>query len=137
MRLSHVLAAAVLAGVAGCGSTEPLPTGPYQPFTSDPSQPFSMIVVNIDGPPVDVYVDGAKAAHAVCAPGGVEVPPTVVSSAPFPWYVEVRRSDGSLLGSFDASDSIGPLTIVVRTDSATVIPRGQNIGPAPGATCAP
>jgi hypothetical protein len=121
----------------GCAPVASRSTGPFQPFTGDPSQPFSLIVVNIDGPSVDVFLDGSFAAHADCAPRGVDTPPAVVSSAPLPWRIEVRRSDGSVFGSLVANASQGPLTLLVRTDGVSLIPRGQNIGPAPAASCTP
>jgi len=121
----------------GCGPAAPLPTGPYQPFTGNPGESFSLIVVNMDGPTVDVFVDGARAAHSSCAPNGQDVPVEVVSTAPFPWHIEVRRTTGEVVAAFDAIDTNGPMTVLVRTGGASLIPRGQNPGPAPAPSCAP
>jgi hypothetical protein len=82
-------------------------------------------------------VNRARAAHADCAPGGADTPPEVVSAAPFPWHIVVRPADGTVLGTFDVSDAQGPQTVLVRTGGATLIPRGQNPGSAPAASCAP
>ena len=123
-RASAVTLAVVVALLAGCGSI-------------GSTQPFSLIVVNIDGPPVDVFVDGGPVVHAVCAPGGLDMPPEVVSTAPFPWHIVVRRTGGPVLKTFDVTDTQGPQTVLVRTWGATLIPAGQNAGPAPAASCGP
>ena len=137
-RASAVTLGVVVALLAGCGSIGSLENGQLQPpFSSDPTQPFSLIVVNIDGPPVDVFVDGGPVVHAVCAPGGLDMPPEVVSTAPFPWHIVVRRTGGPVLKTFDVTDTQGPQTVLVRTWGATLIPAGQNAGPAPAASCGP
>lgn len=139
--------------VAGCASNtpptalEPSPSRTPGPSSAapglttvpapSPAEAFSLIVVNVDGPPVDVLVNGTLVLqHAACYLNDDYAPPALTPTMAFPWHIEVRDARGASLGSFVENGNEGPKAILVRWDGATLIPRGANPGQAPKASCA-
>ena len=130
-RVTCALGAAALGfGIISCGSFG-------APATT--SEPFSLTVNNIDGPPVDVLVNGKIVVHVVCyAQDPNAVAPVLVptgSLPPTPWTVTVTSRDATI-GSWNEDGMHGPRTILIRAGGAAVeAAAGSNPGPMPGSTC--
>ena len=106
------------------------PTSPL----SSPGQ-FSLTVVSIDGPPVDVRINGVVVAHVVCH-GGSNPAMTPSASFPLPWAVTVTKADGTVLGTWKEAGNNGDRMIEIRAgyvdEVAAELGGG---GPPPGPTC--
>lgn len=126
-------------GVSGCGSLTPLrsetPTGSAAP--SDAA--FSLVITNLDGPPIDVLVNGKVVAHVVCDwqsdDTSVELKPG--PSSQLPWQVQLVTASGESLGTLTEDGLAGPRVLIVRGTGVTEVPAGTPGGPAPFASCAP
>jgi len=133
---SLLVATAILlaAGSASCGnsSVQSLPN------TTAGTSAFSLIVHNIDGPPLELKVNGHVVADSACEPESSSPAPFVSATTglPLPWQVELVRPDGSVFGSWTESGTDGPRQIVIRGDQASEGPAGAAVGPPP-ASCAP
>jgi hypothetical protein len=105
-----------------------------------PAPAFFLTVVDIDGPAVDIAINGAVVGHAVCQMDAPDAPAPQFSPSvgqPLPWSVELRRADGTVLATFVEAGGQGPRTIILRTSGPYEAAYGQNPGPAPAPTCAP
>lgn len=100
---------------------------------------FFLLVVDIDGPPVDIQINGKSAGSAVCYAARSGPDPTFAPSStqPLPWSVAVVRNGGSVLATFQEDGGNGPRTVFVRANGVTEAAYGANPGPAPAASCAP
>jgi hypothetical protein len=100
---------------------------------------FFLTVMDIDGPPVDVEINGKVIGHAVCQGTSFEPQPTYspVNGSSLPWSVRILRHDGSVLAAFLEVGGHGPRTLFIRTTGAYEDSYGANPGPAPAATCVP
>ena len=128
------IVAVLLAGCSPTASSTPQwTTGP------SPSEDFRLVIDNLDGPPLDLAVNGSIRLHVVCDPQGTipapELSPASLS-VPLPWALELRRADGSSFGRFTVTGDAGPMRLVIRTIDAGLFRYYDNIGPAPQPTCA-
>ena len=100
---------------------------------------FFLLVVDIDGPPVDIQINGKSAGSAVCYAARSGPDPTFAPSntQPLPWSVVVLRHGGRVLATFQEDGGNGPRTVFVRANGVTEAAYGANPGPAPAASCAP
>jgi hypothetical protein len=98
---------------------------------ASPDRQFSLIVVNIDGPPVDVAINGEVVAHLVCH--GDPIPGMTPSARrPLPWTVTVTRSDGTVLGTWIEAGDNGDRKIDIRADYVVEVAANQGGGGMPG-----
>jgi hypothetical protein len=121
---------------ASSASSSPSPLMPSSVSSPSPSQ-FSLTVVNIDGPPVDVRVNQVVVRNVVCH-AGANPAMTPNASFPLPWTVTVTKADGSVLGTWTETGNEGARKIEIRADSVDeVAAELGGGGPPPGPTCAP
>jgi hypothetical protein len=106
---------------------------------ASPGTSFSLTVLDIDGPPVDVLVNGrATVSGATCDPTSERPRPMVVSDEPFPWRIDVvHAGSGAPLGSFSENGAQGPKVLLVRPDGVRLEPLFSDPGSAPISSCAP
>jgi hypothetical protein len=98
--------------------------------SSSPGQ-FSLTVVNIDGPPVDVKINGVVVAHVVCH-GGANPAMTPSASLPLPWVVTVTKADGTVLGTWTEAGNNGGRKIEIRAGYVDEVAEELGGGPMPG-----
>ena len=125
--------AALVILLAGCSSG--------QSDTEGTAAPFSLRITNIDGPTVDVEVNGRIVAVSVCQAGQAEgAAPRLTPGGdlpPLPWTVRLlRKDDGSPLGTWTYAGDTGPRRLLIRGGEAGDVPVGVSAGPAPGTACA-
>ena len=110
------------------------------PFAT-PKPSFSLVVNDIDGPAVRIVINGQDIAGTTCYldPSFVPVPElTAGPDLPLPWTIDVRRADGTSIGSFTERGDDGPREILIRGDRATERQAGVfSAGPAPVGECPP
>jgi hypothetical protein len=105
---------------------------------SSPSTAFYLSVANVDGPPVDIVINGSIAAHVSCQ---LNSDGTAVNIAPgpniqLPWTVEVRATSGGSMGVWNETGETGPRMILIRGTQAAELPVGAPGGPIPQGSCA-
>jgi len=113
---------------------------PHPTTAAPPSQvAFFILISNIDGPVVDIEVNGTIVLRSTCDPLAQSPVPeiTTANRPPLPWVVRVLGADGSVLGTWTERGDIGPRTIFVRADGVREDAYGANPGPAPAPTCSP
>ncbi|MGH2463836.1 MAG: hypothetical protein ACRDGI_00080, partial [Candidatus Limnocylindrales bacterium] len=96
----------LLAGsVTGCRSSTATVPG------TSATDPFTVVVTNIDGPPVDVFINGSRTAEVACASGAIL---TVGSDGipPLPWALDVRRRSGSDMAKFQVEGGVGQVLLI-------------------------
>ena len=98
--------------------------------SSSSDRQFSLTVVNVDGPPVDITINGEVVAHLVCH-GGPNSAMTPSASRPLPWTVTVTRSDGTVLGTWMESGKNGARKIDIRSNTVYEVAADQGGGPVP------
>jgi hypothetical protein len=131
----RTLGFAVLALVLAACATQP----GASPTVAPAPPPFFLDVANLDGPPVDVTINGRPVAHVVCQLAGAGGPKfTPGLSLPLPWTVTVVRAGGSSMGQWIETGSSGPRTILIRGDQAgEMASEDASGGPVPKGTCPP
>jgi hypothetical protein len=98
--------------------------------------PKQIEVVDVEGPPVTITINGEPVADLVCqnADGANTVTLAADKNLPaLPWHLTVLRADGVLINTFDF-DHLDPWLLLVRgEDSAYLMPRNAPSwgGPAP------
>ncbi len=100
---------------------------------------FFLEIANIDGPTVNIQINGTSVGNVACyAKSGAGDPTFSPSSAqPLPWSVVVLAHGGSVIGTFQESGDSGPRVIFVRPGGVSEGAYGANPGPAPAPTCMP
>ena len=73
--------------VVACTAVTPSPT----PFPGE-GDVKTYSVVNIDGPPIDLWVDAVRVAHLTCGMNGVDLL-SRLGVPPLPWRVGGRRAE--------------------------------------------
>ena len=104
------------------------------------SGPFVLYVADLDGPTVDVQINGRTVATVMCQLDNSASAPafTPGPGLALPWQVEVLQQDGSLLLSVDELGNSGPRTILIRGYQAGEFPSEYATGgPPPSGTCSP
>lgn len=91
------------------------------------------MVINIDGPPVDVVVSGQIIVRLSCGTEGFDM--TTVPGLSLPWRLELRRLDGSILADFAVESVDPPKMVIVRGESAVEGPYPRPAGPIPQSPC--
>lgn len=129
-RAAIVVVVLCAALATSCGTT-PHPTS----GSSSPARPSANIDVdNVDGPPVELIVNGITVSDLHC--GGVVQLATIMTLPPLPWTIQLRRQDGSVLGSWTEDGSNGDRAIVLRGTQPFELAMGESIGPPPQSPCA-
>jgi hypothetical protein len=99
---------------------------------------FFLDVANLDGPTVQVKINGRLVAIVRCQlespTGGPMLTPD--PQMPLPWTVRVERADGVPLGTWPEDGLHGPRQILIRGDQAAELPSDVSGGPAPSGVCA-
>jgi hypothetical protein len=128
-------ASLLVAGLVGCS---PGPTSSSSAPQLSGTSGFSLVVHNVDGPPLTLKVNGTVVADSVCQLGSSSPAPFIVpnSTLPLPWNVTLVRADGSNMGSWTESGNNGPRQILIRGNQAAELPADEPGGPPP-ASCAP
>ena len=121
-----------LVGCSASLNASPLPS------VQGPESGFSLVVHNVDGPPVVITVNGKVMARSVCLLESNSPAPFVIptNDLPLPWSVAVLRADGSSMGTWVEAGNDGPRQILIRGNVAAELPADQPAGPAP-ASCPP
>ena len=122
---------------AGCSPT-PASSRPSFPAPSAASD-FSLKIANIDGPPVDVVVNGRVVAHVTCQVTSTDPAPVLVPKAddPLPWTVDLKRADGRSLGTWTETGTRGPRMLLIRGSEAAELPAVTPAGRVPTSSCPP
>lgn len=126
-------AATVSGAVVPSALTEP-PTASPPP----PNRPFSLVLNNVDGAVVALYLNGQYIGGVACAldPAASPIPPLSPGASlrtpfapagtlpPLPWKVIVVTGPGIIIGQYDEDGRAGPRAIVVRgtTTAETAAP---------------
>ena len=94
-----------------------------------------MTVVNVDGPPVAIYVNGTKLAERSCQTADFRL--RIGDGPSFPWTVEIRRlRGGESLRTVRVDGASGkPQLILVRAVAVLVGDYPASYGPAPVSPC--
>jgi len=114
-RAAVILVALVALSAGACGATQyPTPT-PAPPSPSTPA--YTVHVLNVSGPAVEVLAGGRTVATVPCG-GGTDIRSAEAGLPPTPYEVVVRRTDdGSALGR---TNVIAPADMAVQVRDATV-----------------
>jgi len=132
MRRLGLAALALIAAACVAQPTASPTVGPTPP-------PFFLDIANLDGPPVDVTINGHAVAHVVCQLAGAGGPQFTPGPAlPLPWTVAVVRAGGTSMGQWNETGSNGPRTILIRGYQAgEMASEDASGGPVPQGTCPP
>ena len=100
---------------------------------------FSLVIANIDGPPVDVVVNGRVVTHVMCQVTSTAAAPVLVPTAddPLPWTVHLDRADGRSLGTWTETGTSGPRMLLIRGTDAAELPAVSPAGAVPSSSCPP
>ncbi len=123
----------------GCGS-QPSSSGQSPPSTSPVlGSDFTLLIANIDGPPLDVVVNGKVTIRVTCQVTSQESAPVLKPGPelPLPWAVHLVKSDGQSLGEWTETGTNGPRMLLIRGADAAELPAGTPAGPAPAPSCVP
>jgi hypothetical protein len=132
---TRLMAAALGLLLAGCGQS----VGSLAPSAGSSAPGFYLDVANLDGPTVRIEINGRVLATVACQLSGAGGPDfTPGADLPLPWQVQVLGPSGQILLSFEERGERGPMTILVRQDSAAELPsEDASGGPKPEGTCQP
>jgi hypothetical protein len=90
-------------------------------------------VYNVDGPTVDVVVNGQFVRQLPC---GTSVELTQLARIPaLPWTIELRRVDGRAIGRWSVQRLREARQLVLRGEEAHELPIPASIGPPPRLPC--
>jgi hypothetical protein len=97
--------------------------------------PFSLHAVNLDGPTVELAINGQKVATLKCNSSVVVEPGGSLPS--LPWSIEVRTPAGLRLenGQVDVFAPAAPMGLLVRGSSVLIGVYPMSYGPAPLTPC--
>jgi hypothetical protein len=98
---------------------------------------FFLGIANLDGPPVDIEVNGTVVATVSCQLDSNVGGPTLTPGPdlPLPWTVRVLRRNGVVLGSWQELGDRGPRQILIRGEQAVELASDVSGGPQPTGTC--
>ncbi len=132
-----VLTAAIATACSPLASLTPSADG----ATLAPSSqaPFALTVYDLDGPEVDVRINGKVIGHVACqvTSGTFRLEVAEAAAPPLPWSIELVRADSSIVATFRETGSGGARTIYLRASGTYEDATGAPIGPPPAATCRP
>ena len=128
---NRLMLAATAAFVSACGSGIHVPPPPFQ---SSDATPRYYVVLNLDGPPVDLMVNDAKVIHLSCGMNGFDLAGED-GVAELPWDISLVRSDGSAMYSGHVDAVPESRKILIRGDEAREIPWYSSAGPPPRTPC--
>ncbi len=103
-----------------------------------PPAPFLLLVADIDGPTVDVGINGHVSGHLPGCGDDTTGDSPVFTPGPaneLPWTVELRRSDGTSLGKWTETGTKGPRVLLMRGDQVADLAYPAPAGPMP--SCGP
>jgi hypothetical protein len=109
LAIAFLVAAGCSAGPPGATLSSPI----ARPAASTP--PYSLYVADVDGPPVDLLIDGHLVAEVSCS-GYTWLHAGVGSVPQLPWSLDVRRQGGGLLQHFDVVGG-QDFTLLLRGDT--------------------
>ena len=96
--------------------------------------PFSLHAVNVDGPTVELVINGQLAATLPCGSSAVLEPGGTLPA--MPWHIEVRTPAGVTLNNGRVNADQGPpMGLLVRGSSVLTGPYPMAYGPAPLTPC--
>ena len=104
---------------------------PYSPDLS-----FFVGIANIDGPPIEIWVNERLVATASCqldGAAGFELRPS--AEMPLPWTISVFDNRGLKLGSWTEDGEDGPKQLLIRGSVAYYQSTSSGGGPRPIGTC--
>jgi hypothetical protein len=119
--------------LAGCG------IAPWK--SAVPTEAWKLTFMNIDGPPVDVRINGSPLGGGGAPPGTLmcgqsgAIDATTPGLPAFPWTIDVVGSDGANISRFVVDGQGRPLIALVRRDGVVVGPKDMSYGPAPELPC--
>ena len=97
---------------------------------------FFVKVVNVDGPPVEVDVNGTMVGQRSCQSPDLTLAAGDPSVGGFPWTIDIRHVNGPTLRTVDIGDGSGkPQIILIRGDGVLVGDYPASYGPAPILPC--
>jgi hypothetical protein len=116
--------------LAGCGGGAQItaPSASAPTVSPSPGAP-SLYVADVDGPPVDLFVNGNVVASVPCD-GYMMLTPGSGAVPLLPWSLDVRRQGGEFLKHFDVT-AVDTFTLLLRSDAVPALGRFGSTGPSP------
>lgn len=99
---------------------------------------FSLEIANINGPTVDVLVNGQKVTQVKCQIESASPAPVLTPgpNLPLPWSVSVVASaSGASLGTWGEDGKDGPRMLLIRGNEVAEVPSGISAGPVAQGIC--
>ena len=132
-RLVVAVIALVALVVAACAG--PAPSAPAGSGTAG----FSLTIQDIDGPTLDVQVNGSTVARVACRAGSTAAAPvlTVATAGKLPWVVTLKTQAGSTMGQWGEDGTQGPRMLLIHGKDIEELPLSDQLGASPAPTCVP
>lgn len=117
--------ACIVLGMVGCGA----------PLRSASPPPLALIVQNVDGPPVALFVNDSKVAEVACGSPSFVLNGNVPGAPSLPWKVSITTLDGEKGGDGTVDGSASVIVFIRSTGVMFEQAAQMNPGRGPQRPC--